>query len=699
MLPQRLNAKIRPEHLDRLAFIYVRQSTLAQVLANLGSQARQYDLVQRALDLGWPREHIQVIDQDQGHSGASAVDREGFQRLLAEVGLGHAGAVFSLEASRLARSCSDWYRLLEICALTNTLVVDEEGLYDPTQYNDRLLLGFKGTMSEAELHWLRNRLLGGKLEKAQQGRLRLPLPTGLVYDEQQQIQLDPDEQVQQALRWVFTLFEEEGTAMAVVRAFKTHHLQIPIRLEGGEQRGELSWKPLGLQHVLDILHNPAYAGAYVYGRSQKRFQPQPGGTHLAEHRTRRLKPETWTTLHREAHPGYIPWEQFLCNQQRLDDNRTDRVIDRRGAVREGSALLQGIVLCGHCGRRMTIGYLQDGTPVYKCAYAYYHCAAPLCLSLRGDGVDAAVARTFLGALQPAHLEVALAALAQLEARTQQIDQQWRLRLERARYDADLARRRFCGVDPENRLVARSLEREWNDKLAETEHLEREYTTLPKAKMLGPSPEERQRLLNLAQDLPALWQAATTTQAERKQLLRCLIKDVTLFKRETTLHIGIRWQTNALTELDLPRPQSAHERYRTSPTVIQRIRELSLGQTDSQIASQLNQEGAASGRGRPFTEEKVRWVRHRYHIATTCPDAPKACATGQRGDGRYSTRTAADLLNASDSTILRWCLAGRLDSVQTVPNGPRWIRLTPEIITTLRRPARRYPAGESSSTTT
>ena len=694
MLSQLAEHKIQADHLDRQALIYIRQSTLSQVIQNTGSKARQYDLVQRALELGWPQQHIVVIDQDQGRSGASAADRAGFQQLVAEVGLGHAGAIFSLEASRLARSGSDWYRLIEICALSKTLVVDEEGVYDPSQYNDRLLLGFKGTMSEAELHWLRNRLLGGKLEKARQGKLPLPLPTGLVYDAAEQVTLDPDEEVQQALRLVFELFQELGTAAAVAKYFRQHSLLIPTRQKGNE--GELTWQSLGQRRVLAILHNPAYAGAYAYGRSQSVPQVLPGQDRPIQKRVRQPNPDEWTFLLLEVQPGYITWDQYLRNQHKLDDNCTAQAQDRRGAVREGTALLQGIVLCGRCGRRMSVRYLQDGlTPVYKCDQAYHQFGEPTCQSIRGDTLDAAVAQLFLAAMQPAQLEISLTTLEQIETRAQQLDQQWQLRLERVRYQADLARRRLFAVDPENRLVARNLERDWNEKLAEIERLEREYLTWssPKAFQLGP--EERQRILALAQDLPTVWHATTTTYAQRKQLLRCLIKDVTLTRHQTTIHLGVRWQTEALSELHLPRPQKIYEIQRTSSAVVDQIRQLAATQPDPQIATRLNQAGLATGTGQPFTGDRVRWIRHRYDLPTACPDAPSACLSGQRGDGRYSTQAAATLLSVCDSTILRWCEAGRLDSLQTVPNGPRWISLTPELIAQLRKPVRPDLIGHSS----
>ncbi len=678
--------KVRPEHLEKLALIYVRQSTLAQVLKNVGSKARQYDLVQRALDLGWPQEHIKVVDQDQGLSGASATDRDGFQYLVAEVGLGHVGAVLSLEASRLARACSDWYRLIEICALTNTLVIDEEGVYDPCQYNDRLLLGFKGTMSAAELHWLRNRLLGGKLKKAQEGRLRFCLPAGLVYDSAGQVIHDPDEQVQQAVRLVFDLFDELSSAQAVVRHFTTHQLLFPTRHWGGVRDGELTWGALRQRRVLAILHNPAYAGAYVYGRTQTHTQLLSNEAGHMEKRTRRSKRDDWPVLLLDAHPGYITWDQFQRNQQRLDDNRTFRPENRRGAVREGAALLQGIVMCGRCGRRMTIHYLDNGvTPVYKCRQVYKQLAGPGCQSIRGDGVDGAVTRVFLEAMQPAQLEVSMAALDQMEARARQIDRQWQLRIERARYEADLARRRFLAVEPENRLVARSLERDWNEKLAEIERLERQWATLPKPTTLLASTEERQRILALAQDLPAIWHASTTTHAERKQLLRFLIKDVTLTQREPIIHIGIRWQTNALTEREIPRPKRYCELIRTNPAVLDRIRQLAPTHTDRQIATLLNQADLTSGTGKLFNIARVQATRRNYDIPTGCPESPAACPDGQRGDGRYSARATAKLLNVSVSTVSSWCQSGRLDNIQAIPRGPRWIMLTPEIIAELHKP--------------
>jgi DNA invertase Pin-like site-specific DNA recombinase len=690
MLPRPTAAKIRPDHLDRHAFVYVRQSTFMQVREHTASTARQYDLVQRACDLGWTRQAITVIDQDQGCSGASAIGRDGFQYLIAEVGLGHAGAVFSLEASRLARSCSDWYRLLEICALTDTLVVDEDGVYDPGQYHDRLLLGILGTMSEAELHWLRQRLLGGKLEKAQHGQLRFRPPVGLLFDPTGRLVLDPDDEVRHAVELVFTLFDQLGSALAVVKHFADHHLRFPTRLWGKARDGELVWRPLSHPRVLAVLHNPRYAGVYVYGRTQTRVRPLPGEAPRVKGRTRKVALPDWPIVRHDAHPGYLTWEQFLRNQQRLDDNCTAGGADRRGAVRAGAALLQGVVLCGRCGRRMSVRYYKDGTtPTYECNQLHSHHGGPTCQFVRGDGVDDAVAQLFLEALQPAQLEVALATLEDLEAQARQVDRQWQLRLERARYEADLARRRLLAVEPENRLVARSLEREWNDKLAELERLEREHATLPPWAARQVSAEERQRILALAEDLPALWHAATTTAAERKQLLRFLIQDVTLTKQERTIAIAVRWQTHACTALEVARPRRSCDARRTDAAVVDRVGALASRHADPQIATILNEEGLTPGMGGAFTAGKVQWVRYAYGIAGGCPAAPGACEGGQRGDGRYSVQAAAELLNVNISTVVAWCKAGRLDGVQAAPHGPWWVRLTPENITELRKPARRH----------
>jgi DNA invertase Pin-like site-specific DNA recombinase len=686
MLEQRSPSKLRPDHLARPALIYIRQSTLMQVRENTASTARQYQLTQRVRDLGWPDQLIVVIDQDQGRSGASAVGRAGFEYLIAEVGLGRAGAVVSLEASRLARSSSEWYRLIEICALTDTLVIDEDGIYDPGQYNDRLLLGFRGTMSEAELHWLRGRLLGGKLEKAQHGRLRFRLPVGLSYDPAGHIVLDPDEEIQHAVRLVFALFEQHRSALAVVHHFAAHGLQIPDRLWTRSRHGEVSWTPLRHGRVLAMLHNPFYAGAYVYGRTKSRPRVLPGEVPRLKARSRRVPPGDWPIVLRDHHAGYLSWEQFLGNVHQLDDNRTFRAEDRRGAVREGGALLQGLVVCGRCGRRMSVRYMEDGRrPIYVCSHLHKDLAAKTCQELRGDKIDQAVAQVFLAAMQPAHLQVSLATLHELDGRARAIDRQWQLRLERARYEVELARRRYGAVDPDHRLVARSLERDWNEKLTVLGQLEREYALRPPVSSLIVSDAERARILALADDLPLVWQAATTTQTERKQLLRLLITDVTLTKLPTTIRIAVRWQTEACSTLEIERPKRAADAKRTPPAVVARVRTSAPTHTDAQIATCLNREGFVSGTGTLFSDRNVEWIRYAYTIPTGCPQHPAACPQGQRADGRYSAPATAALLNVTESTIAAWCKTGKLDGVQARPNAPWWIKLTPQSIARLQKP--------------
>jgi DNA invertase Pin-like site-specific DNA recombinase len=690
MLTPLTHPKLRNAHLTRPALVYVRQSTLMQVRANTASTARQYHLATRARDLGWSEDLIVVIDQDQGRSGASTAGRDGFEYLIAEVGLGRAGAVLCLEASRLARSSSDWYRLIEICALTDTLVIDEDGVYDPGQYNDRLLLGFRGTMSEAELHWLHCRLIGGKLEKAQPGTLRWRLPVGLVYDAIGQIVFDPDEAIQQAVRQVFAVFETSKSALAVVKHFADHRLQIPDRLWQRACKDEVVWRSLRHARVLSMLHNPFYAGAYVYGRTTTRRRPLPGEAPRIKGYSRQVKREEWAILLRDHHPGYISWEQFHYNLAQLDDNRTFDAAQRRGAIREGGALLQGVVVCGVCGRRMTVRYMPDGRrPIYVCAQLHKDFAGKTCQVMRGDGIDAAVAQLLLAAMAPAQLTIALEAVEHLEAQARAIDHQWQLRLERARYEADLARRRYQAVEPENRLVARSLERDWNEKLLAVDQLERDYTTMPPLAASHVSEVERQRIVDLVYDLPAVWQADTTTQAERKQVVRFLIKDVTLTKLATTIRLDVRWQTHACSTVEVPRPQRAAVIRRTGSEVVERVRQLAEHHTDLYIAERLNAEGYRSGQGGAFSASKVEWIRYAYGIKSGCPLGPAAAPQGQRGDGRYSARAAADLLNVSVDTIADWCHAGKLDGLQTTPHGPWWVTLTPEMIAALRKPRRQY----------
>jgi len=508
---------------------------------------------------------------------------------------------------------------------------------------------------------------------------------GLSYDPTGRVVLDPDEEIQHAVRLVFDLFAQHRSALAVVKHFAEHRLLIPDRLWTRSRKGEVVWAPLRHARVLTLLHNPFYAGAYVYGRTKSRSRLLPGEAPRIKARSRRVSRVDWPIVLRNHHEGYLSWEQFVSNVQQLDDNRTFRAEERRGAVREGSALLQGVVVCGRCGRRMGVRYMADGRrPIYVCGHLHRDFAAKTCQELRGDGIDQAVAQLFLQAMQPAQLQLSLATLQQLEERARAVDRHWQLRLERARYEVELARRRYVAVDPENRLVARSLERDWDEKLTDLDQLEREYAARPAKESLPVNDTERARILALAKDLPLVWHAPTTTATERKQLVRLLIKDVTLTKGQITIRVDIRWQTSACSTLEVTRPKPLCEIRRTAPTVIARVRELAAIFTDQQIAERLTAEGFRSGQGGRLSASKVNWIRYAYQITSGCPQGPAACPQGQRGDGRYSTRAAAALLNVNVSTITHWCQTGKLNGVQTAPHGPRWVMLTPELIATLRK---------------
>src|SRR6266566_2755163 len=508
-----MHHKIAATHLQRQAYLYVRQSTLRQVLENTESTKRQYALRERAVVLGWPLDRIVVIDSDLGQSGADS-DRVGFQKLVAAVGMGEVGVVLGLEVSRLARSSSDWHRLLEICALTDTLILDEDGLYNPGHFNDRLLLGLKGTMSEAELHVLRARLIGGQRAKASRGELEMKLPIGLVHDSTGKVVLDPDLQVQAALRTFFETFRRTGSAASTVRSFREQGLLFPRRLSSGPHQGELAWGPLLHWRALRALKNPRYAGAFVYGRTQTRRTP-----HGTERRVQ-LPREQWHTLIRDAHPGYIAWAEYEENLRRLHDNAQACGADRRhGPPREGPALLQGLTVCGRCGGRMTIRYYvshREVLPEYVCQREGIEHAQAICQRIVGGALDRAIGELLVETVSPLALEVALAVQDELEARAQEVDRMRRQQVERARYETELAQRRYLRVDPDNRLVADSLEADWNRKLCTLQEAQQQYERQREKDRLAIDEELRTRLHRMATDFPRLWRDPNTPDRERKR---------------------------------------------------------------------------------------------------------------------------------------------------------------------------------------
>ena len=654
------NGKVSADHLRRDAYLYVRQSSLHQVINNTESSRRQYDLRGRAIALGWPLERVIVIDIDQGMSGASAADREGFQRLVADVSLGKAGIVLGLECSRLARNNADWHRLLELCALSNTLICDEDGLYDPGAINDRLLLGLKGAMSEAELHILRSRMRGGILSKARRGELRTPLPIGLTYDPLGKVTLDPDLAVRTAVALLFETFQRTGAARATVREFADRGLLFPQRVHSGEQKGDLVWAPLAHDRVLHLLHNPRYAGAFCYGRRQQK--------HLDGKRSQLQTPrEEWIALIQDAHPGYITFAQFDQNQATLQANASARGTDRHHSPpREGPALLQGLVVCGRCGKRMAVRYHhRRGQPVpdYACERdAIKRALHPACQIVAGERVDQAVGELLLEQLTPLALEVALEVATELEQRADQADQLRQRHIERARYDAELARRRYLAVDPDNRLVADTLEADWNDKLRHRQQAQDDYEHARANGNGRLTAEQRAKVTALAQDFPRLWNDPTTPQRERKRMIRLLIDDVTLLRdQQITAHVRLKGgQTHTLT---MPLPLSAAQLRHTSPELIEQIDRLLEDHTEGETAHILNQRGERSFEDKPFTATIVQRLRTTHGLATRHERL--------HARGMLTRPELARQLGVHPSTIHDWRVAGLL-TAHKANDKPEWL---------------------------
>lgn len=617
-----MTAKIQSTHCERIAFVYVRQSTWLQVTENRESTERQYNLRQRAIDLGWPPSRVEVIDEDQGRSGSTATHRTGFQRLAAEVSLGKVGMVLMLEASRLARNNSDWYRLIEICGVSGTLIADESAVYNPREPNDRLLLGVKGTLSEAELFTLRTRLYEGRWNKARKGLLHFPLPVGYVPVEGDWT-LDPDTQVRERLDHVFDCFRRYGVVRAVVRDLKGQGLELPTRVTAQEGYGSLIWKVPTLSAVIRILHNPAYAGVYVYGRWEylsERRSPQTG---KASARARSMA--QWPVKIAQHHPAYIRWEEFVKNQEKLRDNWSHD--GNRGVAREGRALLQGLVYCGVCGRKMSVqdrAARERRSPCYLCGRGYQDGDEKICQSMTSRPVDAAVVEAFLGAVSPLSLRVATQVLDQVEQDLVRQRRQRELQLEQARYEARLAQRQYDAVDPANRLVAGELERRWNEKLERVAQLEQTYAQAERDAEWQLTAEERAAITDLSRDLPAVWSAETTTNQERKQLLRMAIESVQLdgISQSGEIEVQIRWRSGAITRLDVKRPAPGEGSLKTPAEAVSRIHEMASRRTYAEIAASLNRAGLRSAFGRCFTTQHVGYICRRDGLAKKYKPSPR-----------------------------------------------------------------------------
>ncbi|MGH3739203.1 MAG: recombinase family protein [Micromonosporaceae bacterium] len=671
--------KVTTSHLRRAAVVYVRQSTLAQVERNTESTARQYDLVARAAELGWPRSAVRVIDDDLGVSAASTTGRSGFAELAAQVGLGQVGIVLSLECSRLARNNADWYRLLDLAGMSDTLIADSDGVYHPALFNDRLVLGMKGTMSEAELHILRARLDGGIRNKAARGELRRSLPVGLVWGEADgEIGWHPDEAVTGVITALFDRFAVTGSVRGVWLWLRDQGLKFPLQPAAYLHGTDITWVEPTYHAVHTVLTHPAYAGAYVFGKTrQQRYVGEDGQLRI---RRRRLPQGEWEVLITDHHRGFIDWDTYQANQARIGKNTRPRAHQPgTGAVREGCALLQGLATCGTCGRKLAVCY--DGpsksTPGYYCTGTGQLVEGRGTRHLRVGGVaiDTAVAQAFLAALAPAALQACLAAAQQLEDGHDAALAQWRRQVEQARYQASRAERRYRAVDPDNRLVARGLESEWNNALQQVADAEAELARRETARPKTLTPQEKQTILSLGDDLDSLWSTPTTTDKDRKQLLRTLLDEVNIsLHRDDTegrADLVLRWKGGAITELSLPIRRKP-PKIRTDEDTIDLLRRLAVHYPDAKIAGILNRQGRRTARKLSFTASRVQSLRHNWGIPCHQPgDDPQ--------EGELLTVTdAANQLGLAPSTLHRWLSDGFIAGEQLTPGAPWRIRMNEEL---------------------
>ncbi len=666
------SSKVKPNHTQRAAIVYIRQSSPAQVENHRESTARQYALVEKACQWGWAQEQVIVIDEDLGLSASGWAERSGFGRLTAEVALGRVGIVLGLEVSRLARNNADWYRLFDLCGVTDTLVGDGDGVYHPALFNDRLILGLKGIMAEAELHVLRARLEGGIRNKAARGELRRGLPVGFVWGEADgEVRFHPDESVVHTLRTVFSKFTELGSVRKVWLWFRSEGLSFPMRQH---MKSEIRWIAPTYTAIHHVLTNPVYAGAYIYGRCRhERYVDEQG---RLRRRTRHLPMAEWSVLLPEHHPGYIDWATFQTNQTRIDANVHPQPHQAGGAVREGAALLQGLATCGKCGRRLHTHYTgRNAAPGYHCSGKnIVEGRGVYCLNVGGVQIDQAVVDAFLKALTPAALEATDLAAQQLEAGHDAALAQWRLAVERARYEAERAERQYRAVEPENRLVARGLETEWEKRLrdlalAETE-LERREQQRPRTL----SQEEKKKIHSLGSDLHKVWTAPTTTDRDRKELLRALLEEVmvTVDRPERRAHLTLRWRGGALTELDLSLPRSQPRGLRTDEDTLSLLGRLAALYPDDVIAGILNRQGRKTATGERFTANQVGSLRRYHGIPRFQP--PAEPPTGEV----VPIRKAAEILGINTSTVHRWLNDGFIAGEQVTPGAPWQIRITDEL---------------------
>ena len=640
-------AKIQAHHLSRKALVYVRQSTLHQVFEHSESTARQYGLSATAQDLGWPEHLVEVIDDDLGKSGGSTQYRHGFQRLVADVAMGQVGIVIGLEISRLARNNADFQQLLQICGLNQTLICDADAIYDLTHLNDRLVLGLKGTMSEAELFTMRARLQGGLRHKAARGALATKLPVGFVYAPTGQVILDPDRQVQETLRLFFTTFRQLGASIAVVRYFNQQGLTFPTRPIKGPHSGELWWSALSSGLALRILHNPRYAGAFAYGRTRLRKSPNGGASYTKRPR------EAWHALVHNAHPGYISWDECEANQERLQGNFTRRY--RPGAAREGNALLQGIVLCGHCGKNLATSYKRRAKgrvdPIYTCNRAKLDYGGPVCTFIPGAEVDRTMRSVLLEQVTPMAMEAALAVQQEIVTRAQEADKLLRRQVQRAQYEADLARRRLMAVDPDNRLVAQTLEDEWNEKLLQLEQAKVECEARRAKSQYVLDAHQQAEIRRIATDFPRLWSHPAISVQDKKRMVRLLIEDVTLQRHLYQVDIFIRFKAGALVQRTVRLARSGNKPTVIAPALIAHIDALTEQHTAGEIATQLNAASIPHPTRGDFDTNAVVYLLKRFKLPSRYQRL--------RSQGYLTQEEITERFGVSVQTVQRWRKCGWL----------------------------------------
>ena len=666
-----IGGKIKSHHLNRKAVIYIRQSTLQQVHRHQESTRLQYGLVDRALILGWLRNDIEVIDDDLGCSGVSAVGRLGFQRLVAEVGLDHVGIVLGLEMSRLSRSSRDWYQLLEVCAIFGTLIGDLDGIYDPSLYNDRLLLGLKGTMSEAELHILKQRMLEGKRAKARRGELGLLLPMGYVHQPSGEVVKDPDEQAQSVIMRIFELFERKRTINGVLSELVAQHIQMPYRAVSGLNKGDLVWHRPNRVTLSNMLHNPAYTGAYVYGRRpidpRKKIPGRPStGRTVAS-------PDHWEVLIKDRFPAYISWPRYEQNLRQLQANTAQSL----GAARNGPSLLSGLVICGRCGLRMSPCYTDNGKGLrYACNRMQVDYGEGHCQSLSGKVLDQYMSTLIFKALQPAALEISLAVAGDLEAECQKQQSHWQQRLERAKIDVQRAQRQYHAVEPENRLVARTLERNWEEALAAEAQLKTEYARFLSSQSAIMTSEERAAILRLAQDIPALWSAKTTTAVDRQLIVRQLVERVlvTVIDDTENVQVEVHWQGGHKTRALTTRPVARLEQMSHYPQLLDRIKAMhAQGYTTTEMADMLNTEGWKPPKRRDtYNASMVLDMLIRQGLRIGSPKQQHTANISREAD-EWTLQELAQHLHMPGVTLYAWLRKGKVKGRQImVASRPIWL---------------------------